>query len=386
MDNLSDKKIAFIICVNDADIFGECRYYLDRLELPDGFEKDMITITDAPSMAAGYNAGMRHSDAKYKVYMHQDVIIVNHNFIADLCSVFLSDSDIGILGCIGTTQLGKEAMAVTSWNTGKIMHNLIPLVMEFEDVQEDYTEVDALDGLLLATQYDIPWREDIMDGWDFYDISQCMEFARAGYKAVVPRQKTPWCYHDNTSSNMSKYNYYRRRFIDEYASDGKFEMSPESQVNKEYQELKQQSKNLMEQLIQAGDHEQLHKIFMDPANRKYIHLKEYEIIADIDYLEQQLGIVQKLWEPGMTVSEILHKVRLLKYWVKRIEYQAADAAKIMDSITEHYSVYAVIGIFSHYVVYQDYTFRMIEKYYEQEKMAENAHILRMAKEKLCNTV
>ena len=36
--------------------------------------------------------------------------------------------------------------------------------------------VAAADGLLLATQYDIDWREDLFENWHFYDISQCMEF------------------------------------------------------------------------------------------------------------------------------------------------------------------------------------------------------------------
>ena len=31
-------------------------------------------------------------------------------------------------------------------------------------------EVEGVDGLLMATQYDIPWREDLFDGWDFYDL------------------------------------------------------------------------------------------------------------------------------------------------------------------------------------------------------------------------
>ena len=116
MSSINANKIAFISCVNDTEQFAECLYYLDRLMLPDGFEKDVIAVQDAPSMAAGYNAGMKSSDARYKVYLHQDLHIINHNFISDLVNVFQSNPDIGILGCVGTTNLGREAMAVTSWN------------------------------------------------------------------------------------------------------------------------------------------------------------------------------------------------------------------------------------------------------------------------------
>lgn len=41
-------------------------------------------------------------------------------------------------------------------------------------------DVTAIDGMFMATQYDISWREDLFDGWDFYDISQSCEFTRGG--------------------------------------------------------------------------------------------------------------------------------------------------------------------------------------------------------------
>ncbi|MEK4397726.1 MULTISPECIES: glycosyltransferase [unclassified Bacillus (in: firmicutes)] len=38
--------------------------------------------------------------------------------------------------------------------------------------------VQALDGLLLATQYDVLWRKGIFDGWPLYENSQCFEFRK----------------------------------------------------------------------------------------------------------------------------------------------------------------------------------------------------------------
>lgn len=385
MSASNDKKIAFIICVSDINKVTECIYYLDRLKAPEGFEKDVITIQDAPSMAAGYNAGMNSSDAKYKVYLHQDVFIINQNFMIDLLEIFGKDTCIGIVGCIGAAKLGKTAMAVSSWDTGKVIHNCIPMLMEGEKkIINDYAQVQALDGLLLATQYDIPWREDIMDGWDFYDISQCMEFARAGYKAVVPRQKTVWCFHDNKSSDMSNYSYYRQRFIQEYAQDGSFEMSTPWEGTLKYQNMKQQTIEIMQQLIQAGEHEQIHEIFKDPENRKYVHLKEYEIIADVDYLERKAGVCEtrRLWQPGMNASEIFTRVQQLKYWIKRIEHQAADTVQTMELVMQVYSVYAVIEIFIKYVVRTEYTYREIAQYYEQGAWTQEAAIWRLIIEQI----
>ena len=59
-------------------------------------------------------------------------------------------------------------------------------------------EVQAIDGMLMVTKDDVPWREDLFDGWDFYDSSQSFEFTRRGYKIVVPEQKKPWCAHEES--------------------------------------------------------------------------------------------------------------------------------------------------------------------------------------------
>lgn len=365
------KKIAFIICINDADAYAECRYYIDRLKLPDGFNKDIITIEDAPSMAAGYNAGMESSNAKYKVYLHQDVMIIDINFIEKLLKVFCSSNSIGILGCVGATKLSSDAMAVTSWNVGKVVQNAGPLLLEYEEVSGLYAKVEAIDGLLMATQHDVRWREDIMDGWDFYDISQCMEFKRNGYLAVVPRQEQPWCYHDNHSSNMEQYNFYRGRFIKEYATDGNFHMPPIWKKGEEYRKLKKQSINLMESFIQAGDHTQLHQIFMQPEYRKYMHLDEYKVIADIDYLEQHAQSEKRLWQPGANdAAMLLRKIRKLKSILKRIEYCAAPTEQAMQQLLSCYSVYAIAGVFEQYVERRQHVYEEIKSYFIKNQRSE----------------
>lgn len=83
-------------------------------------------------------------------------------------------------------------------------------------MESEWKAVEAVDGFIMATQYDLPWREDLFDGWDYYDISQCMEMKRNGYKCVVPKQIRPWCYHDNSYSKMEKYYDYAQVFVKEY--------------------------------------------------------------------------------------------------------------------------------------------------------------------------
>ena len=94
---MNENKVSFIICVNDNLFFEECVRYLNWLEVPEGIETDILEIREAHSMAEGYNEGMKSSDAKYKVYMHQDAFIVNKYFIYDILSIFREDRSIGML-------------------------------------------------------------------------------------------------------------------------------------------------------------------------------------------------------------------------------------------------------------------------------------------------
>ncbi len=338
---MNEKKIAFIICVNDMLAYTECKYYLDHLAVPEGYETDVLTITEAPSMTAGYNAGMQSTDAKYKVYMHQDVLIVNPDFIRDMLKIFAMDAGIALMGMIGAKHLGNDAKTVMSWDTGKILHNCTPSRLEYEMEHTVYQEVEAVDGLLIATQYDVPWREDLFDGWDYYDISQCMEFLRRGKKAVVPCQKTPWVWHDNLYSKMGRYYDYAELFAKEYSDIHAFVNIPVSESVQEYHELKEKMRKELYTLVDCGRRKELAELFRNQDNRGYLHLKEFQVIADIEYLEDMNKESQRFWTESDTVAALLEKVRKAKYLLKREEFRVEDARSISEKIRQAYSPYAV---------------------------------------------
>ena len=111
---MNENKIAFIICTNNQLYFNECCYYINRLLLPEGFERDVIGIEDAPSMCAGYNAGMQSSDAKYKVYLHHDVFIKESKFIFYLLERFCSAPDVGMIGMVALWIAGSRILHISS--------------------------------------------------------------------------------------------------------------------------------------------------------------------------------------------------------------------------------------------------------------------------------
>ena len=213
---MNEKEVCFIICSNHQMYTEECLYYIRHLNIPAGFSIDILTVENAKSMAAGYNEAMQHSKAKYKVYLHQDTFIVNPDFIRDFLDVFQKDAQIGMIGMIGAPKLPESGIMWEGERCGAIYSWRIYEMALMQLGNSALTEVEVIDGLLMITQYDIPWREDLFDKWDFYDCSQSKEFERHGYKIVVPAMSKPWCLHDTGFINQGNYETERLKFLKEY--------------------------------------------------------------------------------------------------------------------------------------------------------------------------
>ena len=212
-----DLTLDFIICSNSSAELKETMYYINRLQIPEGISINILSVDNAPSLCAGYNEAMHSSTAQYKVYLHHDVRIIEKNFIPRLIDLFIDRKDVGLIGLIGTTELPPDGEMWHVNRYGAVLETHIHETKELRNYSDQH-DINAVlcDGFLLATQYDIPWREDLFDGWDFYDASQCMEFIRHGYKVLIPWQEKAWCLHDCGFVNLINYDKYRNVFLCEY--------------------------------------------------------------------------------------------------------------------------------------------------------------------------
>ena len=196
---MNAKKFCFIISVKREDYLKECIFYLEQLKVPEGYSMQIQPIRRAASMAGAYNMAMQASDAKYKIYLHQDCFVINPNFLFDLLMIFENDKKIGMVGVVGSPQTPPDLLP---WH-GIRIGNMYAWDVENTDfngysfkLTDGIKDVECIDGMLIATSVDLPWREDLFDGWDLYDISQSFEFRKAGYRVVVPEQTKPWVAHD----------------------------------------------------------------------------------------------------------------------------------------------------------------------------------------------
>ena len=212
------------MCVNNRSMMEEAKYYIGRLNIPNGYSIDLITIEDAKSMCAGYNEAMHSTDAKYKVYLHQDVFILYKDFLYEILKIFTTDEGVGLIGLVGTSHFSPNAIQWKSYSVGKLLcqspyYFYYSVYDKDASLDSDMVYVDSIDGFLMATQYDVEWREDLFHKWDFYDSSQSFEFKRHGYKVAVPVSDIPWCIHYDGSLNLRNYYAERKKFLAEYGKE-----------------------------------------------------------------------------------------------------------------------------------------------------------------------
>ena len=222
---MNPKKFAFIICTNSELYMNECRYYINMLVVPAGFETEIIEIRDASGMTSGYNTGMQQSDARYKIYMHQDTFLTDRSILFELLEIFM-DTSIGMVGLIGG-DLYDDADIHHYWNRGHVLNatydELIDIDMRLQETDQCCIPVQAVDGLFIATQYDIEWDERIYK-WHMYDISQSIRFKESGYTVCVVNTEKTWAIHDAGFCSESGYDESRINLINCYP--GYFKYAP----------------------------------------------------------------------------------------------------------------------------------------------------------------
>ncbi|RDY25050.1 glycosyl transferase, partial [Romboutsia weinsteinii] len=105
-----NKKVCFITAVNNEKIYNRCLDSIKKLNVPDYVDIEIIPIRNSTSITSAYNKGMNLSDAKYKVYIHQDAIIINKNLIYEILDIFENNKDIGMIGSCGCKDLSSDGI------------------------------------------------------------------------------------------------------------------------------------------------------------------------------------------------------------------------------------------------------------------------------------
>lgn len=341
---MNNQKLAFIICVNNETYFAECEYYIRHLNIPSGYAIDVLGIREATSMCAAYNLGMQSTDARYKVYLHQDVFIRNRNFINDILHIFKEHDEVGMIGMVGGIGMPKTGVTYLAWNAGIVdcrepdmAYRLICAPDTTQDVM-----VDAVDGLLIATQYDVWWREDLFHNFDFYDVSQSFEMKRKGYQILVPYQKEPWVIHDSSFAKLDHYDENRKICLKEYpkyfTEDDGFGFT----YHVEWEALSEELAGEIERLMTAGDWESIAAMLQ--VYRKNVmknsRLETYGIMSDIYQAEKENNHVSEFFAQSFfcgcnSYEQAYGKYSTTRLLLRRMELgmPEEDYAQLTDAIS-----------------------------------------------------
>jgi hypothetical protein len=203
---------AFLCSVTDERRATQLARSIDALDRPDGIEVGFFETSGHPSLAAAYNRLLADTqDWRYKAYVHEDVEILNRNFLADILHVF-RQRQVALIGGAGCRWLPDS---LVWWDGSGVFGHVLERdagvlrALRLEEPVAEFERVEALDGLCLITQHDLAWDEAI-DGFHFYDIAQSTRFVLSGYDVVVPRQPEPWFAHDHTPPESRDWEEYWR--------------------------------------------------------------------------------------------------------------------------------------------------------------------------------
>ena len=113
--------------------------------------------------------------------------------------------------------------------------------------------------------------------------------------------------------------------------------------------MQEDVRKTVEAFFYMGNKAALRSFFESTGIQGLQCLWEYNLIVEIDRQEEQCQSPVRFWEPEMTVSQLVSKVRKLKYALKRMEYGADTNGQESAMIKSRYSWCAIANTCKWYV-------------------------------------
>ena len=203
--SLNHNGIAFIVPVKNEAQYLICLRYIDALRIPSGYTVEKIAVFGGSSMAEVYQRAMEASTARYKIYLHVDTYVIHLDLLPELLNLFMMYPRLGLVGVIGGTQLPSSGWWLDDPEHcyGRVGVYFRPPGLFFgrrvrvwrcRSFTGDYQPAVQVDGLFMATQFDIPWIHPEF-GFELYDQVQSLEYIKAGFEVGIVQQAAIWCRH-----------------------------------------------------------------------------------------------------------------------------------------------------------------------------------------------
>ena len=150
---------------------------------------DLIKVSGTESLGKNYNIGMIQAKYKIKAFIHEDVDMLDGDWVFKLIKIFSGVNPPGLVGCVGTKLQGDGFW----WETGpqhihgSLLSGFEKAIWNFNPII-DYEEAECVDGFFMATTTYIKFDERFK--FHCYDLDYSREMRKAGEKVVIMNHVT----------------------------------------------------------------------------------------------------------------------------------------------------------------------------------------------------
>ena len=219
--------------------------------------------------------------------------------------------------------------------------------------EDDVIEVQAIDGMLIITQYDLPWDEETFHGFHFYDVSQCMEFQEHGWKIVLPKSEDAWALHDSGVSAEKEYDVYRRKFCEKYASYGFYYDTKDDNVYAREIGRIEEGKQIVLKAVESGD--------MDAAKDALRKIHERGFIdTEVFYFQNYINMMEKADHFHVAWDAFREYFDRIKFALWRLQFRDEAEEEILKEIrTGELSIEILQEVMQHSIIEQKEMWRKL---------------------------
>lgn len=249
---MNNKKLAIIIYKKSEQKTYELVNELNKLLIPNEYSVGIV-LCSGRNAAIAYNSIASKIDAKYRIYIYDDIVRVSPRLIMFVLENFIKYPETGLLGNFGSTlPLNGD---ITSANKYYGMYAFTDEKQKVRKVVGKnplfYQEVYNIDSHFFATSIDFKFDEELDN---LYVADLCCQCRKMQKKIIVPMQNNPVMLCSETPDlmrfkNNEKYieelrQYYNKNIkilnplvsilIPTYNSPKFFVQALESAINQEY--------------------------------------------------------------------------------------------------------------------------------------------------------
>ena len=200
------KKIALIVFRKDETTVQKLVDSIGEVCIPEDAELNLLeVINEDNNIAKAYNEAMLSTDAKYKIYVCEDIEYIDKDIILNMLSIFQSNDKIGMIGTEGRNLIFTNGQCGDRVDGAEL------------DPAGNQVDVLSLHHGMVMTQYDVPWREDLFRNSAITVNAHCVELKRKGFFISTLNKDRSWYKSKDddggfTSNELDNY-------LDEYSAD-----------------------------------------------------------------------------------------------------------------------------------------------------------------------